>query len=629
MRRTGGLVAALLVVAAVGVSAPSASAGANPWPHTATSGFATPAGDGFWIAYADGSVSSVGTAHNYGNAAGLHLNGPIQAGAGNATGTGYWLVGYDGGVFSYGRAGFFGSMGAHRLNQPVFSMTSTKSGNGYWLVARDGGIFAFGDARFYGSTGNLQLSQPITGITRSPSGHGYRMVAKDGGVFSFGDVPFYGSLPGLGLHVADVVGMAPTPSNRGYWVVRRTGNVYAFGDAQKFGNYTPSPCDRVTGVFSNPAAQGYRIMTASGATIPFGQAPAGSAITGRQRWCYAQTTCATALDTASDYQTVLNTRGPLWDGGDGALPVDLLDGRHLWLFGDTFSGPTDAKKILPGARMVRNTVAVEQSRCLEFRLGGVSDINDYLPAPAPGQWYWPLTGVVDKTAGVVRLAAWRMKPAPGPVGFQWAIMRVDLVTLDLQSLAFRSAVPMPAGGGLQWGESILEDPDYVYIYARVNTTSHYVARTSIAHLSDGLWEYYDGAEWTASATQAQPMQFFTTGALPDTPPAAGLTVARDGTGYLASAQRCDILCNEIAAWYAPSAAGPWTAVNDDGGRVATTTAPQGLITYGGHLVASTSGFLAVWSVNGAPTLVGADKFLYGPRVVATENLPPPDVLAAR
>src|SRR4029079_15118135 len=166
-------------------------------------------------------------------------------------------------------------------------MAATRTGGGYWLVARDGGIFSFGDAHFFGSTGSMQLNQPINGIGTSLTGKGYRLVARDGGIFSFGDVKYYGSLPGRGLTVTDVIGTAPTPTNQGYWIARADGHVYAFGDAHDYGNYAASPCDPVAAIFSNPNAQGYRLVTNSGATIPFGTAPGGTTATGTPMTCPA------------------------------------------------------------------------------------------------------------------------------------------------------------------------------------------------------------------------------------------------------------------------------------------------------------------------------------------------------
>ena len=184
-------------------------------------------------------------------------------------GKGYWLVAQDGGVFTFGDAHFYGSMAATQLKQPVFSMAPTKSGHGYWLVARDGGVFTFGDAKFYGSTGSLVLNEPITGMTASRTGTGYRMVAADGGIFAFGDVPFYGSLPGLGITANNVVGMARISSDLGYWIARSTGEVYALGLTPADGGST---CNTIAAIFSYPTARGdgYRLVTDSGATIPFG-----------------------------------------------------------------------------------------------------------------------------------------------------------------------------------------------------------------------------------------------------------------------------------------------------------------------------------------------------------------------
>jgi ribosomal protein L24E len=286
-RRVGLLTTIVMLVAGtlVGLGPAPAGAAANGWPHSVVNGFSTPTGNGYWLVYADGTVTPHGGAGSFGDASNIALNGPIVGGAATPDGKGYWLVAQDGGIFTFGDAHFYGSMGAAHLNEPVFSMSPTKDGKGYWLVARDGGIFTFGDAKFYGSAGSLVLNEPITGITTSPSGKGYRMVATDGGIFSFGDVPYYGSLPGLGINVNDVIGNAPIPSNAGYWVARSTGQVYSFGHAHPLGSYPAVACNPIAAIFSNPAAQGYRLVTESGATIPFGAAPGGSAATGDPKFC--------------------------------------------------------------------------------------------------------------------------------------------------------------------------------------------------------------------------------------------------------------------------------------------------------------------------------------------------------
>ncbi|MEM9034330.1 MAG: hypothetical protein AAGD18_07035 [Actinomycetota bacterium] len=240
-------------------------------------GASTPDGDGYWIAYGDGTVQAVGDADWFGDASDLPLNGPVQGMASTPSGEGYWLVAFDGGVFSYGDAEFYGSMGGARLNAPIFSIAPSPTGDGYWLVAFDGGIFAFGDAAFFGSMGGTRLNAPINGILSTPATAGYLMVASDGGVFSFApqgvEPAFFGSLGGTG--VQDVVGLAATPSNQGYWILRSNGVIAGFGDAEDLGEERARNGNTAVGIVSNPTRQGYRVIYSDGSTAAFGRAPGG------------------------------------------------------------------------------------------------------------------------------------------------------------------------------------------------------------------------------------------------------------------------------------------------------------------------------------------------------------------
>ena len=194
-------------------------------------------GRGYWLVATDGGIFSFGDATFFGSTGGLKLNKPIVGMAATPTGHGYWFVAADGGIFAFGDAAFFGSTGGLKLNQPIVGMAATPTGNGYWLVARDGGIFAFGDARFFGSTGAIKLNQPIVGMTATPTGHGYWFVAADGGIFSYGDAGFLGSTGGVRLP-EPIVGMSAADLH-GYWLVSADGRVFAFGDAINLGSARP------------------------------------------------------------------------------------------------------------------------------------------------------------------------------------------------------------------------------------------------------------------------------------------------------------------------------------------------------------------------------------------------------
>ena len=150
-------------------------------------------------------------------------------------------------------------------------------------------IFGYGDAHFLRVAPAVSLlNQPITGMGTSPTGKGYRPRRGDGGIFGYGDVKFYGSLPGIDVHVADVIGQRSDTDGKGLLDHAYGGQVYAFGDAHRLGNYVASPCDPIAAIFANPKKQGYRLVTRSGATLPFGTAPGGNLPTGTPMKCPPQ-----------------------------------------------------------------------------------------------------------------------------------------------------------------------------------------------------------------------------------------------------------------------------------------------------------------------------------------------------
>ena len=118
----------------------------------------------------------------------------------------------------------------HRFHIPV----------GVRMVGNDGGVFVFPvgqSAGFYGSLPGMNVHvSDIVGIVATPGGGGYFLVGKDGGVFTFGNAPFFGSLPSIGVAVDNITGIASTPDGKGYYLVGSNGAVYAFGDAASDGS---------------------------------------------------------------------------------------------------------------------------------------------------------------------------------------------------------------------------------------------------------------------------------------------------------------------------------------------------------------------------------------------------------
>ena len=151
----------------------------------------------------------------------------------------------------------------------------TYIGSGYWMVGSDGGVFAFGTAGFVGSLPGLGVHvNNIVGVVPTADHQGYWMVGSDGGVFAFGDAGFVGSLPGLGVHVKNIVGVVPTADGKGYWMVGSDGGVFAFGDAGFVGSLPGLGVhvNDIRAVVPTADGKGYWMVGTDGGVFAFGDA---------------------------------------------------------------------------------------------------------------------------------------------------------------------------------------------------------------------------------------------------------------------------------------------------------------------------------------------------------------------
>jgi hypothetical protein len=168
-----------------------------------------------------------------------------------------------------------------------------------------------------------------------------------------------------------------------------------------------------------------------------------------------------------------------WCGADAAYSVALSDHSTLWLFGDTFVGPSRQD-----SRLVHNSIGIQQgpdptSAELTLHVGGTAEEpTPFFPAE-PGTWLWPMAGA-RTPAGVVVffmqvrsarpdlptvLDAWR---AEGSLRFfevfDWKAALITnpdepISRWDVQMLATPPAVDrvMPGAGAICVG-------DYLYAY---------------------------------------------------------------------------------------------------------------------------------------------------------------------
>lgn len=219
-------------------------------------------------------------------------------------GDGLWLAGADGQVYDVGDTRFWGSAADRKRSGPVVAVTPTRSGDGYWLITRDGDVFSYGDARRV-SRQRARSAAPIAAAV-SPRGKGLWLIGSGGGVVAVAGAPAIEPVPGSVVSGSRLVGVASTQSGRGYWLVDSAGRVVAVGDAVDRGDLQRgrldpagdgagpvvgetvvdaravgvapepalpgSPRDPVTGIATTRSGDGYWLVTATGTVIAFGEA---------------------------------------------------------------------------------------------------------------------------------------------------------------------------------------------------------------------------------------------------------------------------------------------------------------------------------------------------------------------
>ena len=346
--------------------------------------------------------------------------------------------------------------------------------------------------------------------------------------------------------------------------------------------------------------------------------------------------CASSTPTsAAGYQSAFDSLRQTYTGwvtADGAVPVNLPDGRVVWMFGDTYTGRANADGTVPSSDgFIHNSFVVQSGPCFAPLMDGSRTTpSSTVPDPSPGQWYWPTAGVVD--GGVLRVFLYHVEQAAGGApGLNFNVVDMRLASFALPSLTLLSVqtLPFPADPTHPYGATVLSVPStgYVYAYGATqgggNGGNSYVARTPAGDVASGPWQFFTGTSWVTDPTQAAPMAWpgapahplFGSGAGPD----AQLWVVPFDGGYLGTAEPVDAFSSTIAAFTSSSPAGPWTYF----GSIAST--PTNIASYDAATrlnLPGTTAPVVEFSTNNtafsgaAPTISG-----YGPHFVAPSALP--------
>jgi hypothetical protein len=325
-----------------------------------------------------------------------------------------------------------------------------------------------------------------------------------------------------------------------------------------------------------------------------------------------------------------------WASADQSVPIDLPDGRIVWVFADTSVGHVLSGGVLdPSNGLARNSFVVQSGACFAPLMGGAPHARSSLiPDPAPNEWYWPTSGVVDPTTNTLRVFV--LHEGPGAGAFPFTLLDVKVATFSLPGLALLGIQPLPfPTSNIPFGETSFLNPadGKVYLYANTYRNT-YVARAPVGQLTTpGSWEFADGnaALPTWSTNTATAMHWFNVPALdpalvpalgPGEGPFAKPSVIPYGSGYLATAKLADAFSDDVSAFTAPSPAGPWTYF----GRIGTTQV-GGMIAYGAFTrltLPGTSSPTIVYNTNVSPFVSNPPQhtiYTYGPHFVSPNSLP--------
>jgi hypothetical protein len=209
---------------------------------------------------------------------------------------------------------------------------------GYWLAARDGGVFSF-NPPFDGSVPGLGVHvTDVVDMVYDAATGGYWLAGTDGGVFSF-NAPFAGSVPGLGIHVNDIVGMAYDAATGGYWLVGSDGGVFSFnapyqGSVPGLGIHV----NDIVGMAYDAATGGYWLVGRDGGVFAF-HAPYAGSVPGLG--VHIGNVVGMAADaTTAGYWLVGNDGGVFAFNAPYQGSVPGLDARVTNVVGVTYDGAT-------------------------------------------------------------------------------------------------------------------------------------------------------------------------------------------------------------------------------------------------------------------------------------------------
>lgn len=205
-----------------------------------------------------------------------------------------------------------------------------------------------------------------------------------------------------------------------------------------------------------------------------------------------------SIERAENFNALFTRFGGGWTGGDATYSIPLPDGRHLWLFGDTFLGTVRANRSRPATGLINNTFVIQDGQELTtLYTGSAGNASAFVQPQEEGWWYWPGHGVVRNDTLQVVLFGFQ-NVGGGAWGFEYTSIDIARFSLpDIRLLSIERKVEAPT---VNYGACVLEEDGYYYLYgAEKDGLLKYLhlARVPVSEGLSGEWTYYDGTDWVA------------------------------------------------------------------------------------------------------------------------------------
>jgi hypothetical protein len=189
-----------------------------------------------------------------------------------------------------------------------------------------------------------------------------------------------------------------------------------------------------------------------------------------------------------------------WVGGDSTYSVVLPNGKTVWIYSDTFTGPVNPDGSIPWTNdFIHNSMLLDANGTMVTKRGGTASNPSALLSPSdPTHWYWADAAQVSTSDNTLQVIYMEMQPidpnGTGPFNFEW--VRNVLARYRLTDLHLLSTSTLPSTvANLEWSAWLYKSGGFTYIYGIEDTASNpdyvHVARVSGDDLR-GTWKYYNG-----------------------------------------------------------------------------------------------------------------------------------------